>query len=306
MIGRGLSPGAGVSPRSVVADAARLRDLQHLFLTAGVPLFWWTDVPYETADPSLFVATQLVGISGIMSSSDSLAFSASKDLSPEERASIDQVVKKVLPWPSTTMLRGEAALLCSFGIHFALASQATRFGYPVGDQAPETVSLRHGRITRWQVPAPKPLPTPPSFWSRLDRSAVARVKLTPADEQIVVLAARQGNGGTSPAPHILRVELTPGIVREHTIMHVRVLTSPDANGVYFRFLIWEIGVPPVGAFHLPAGDPDYPNRAYEEFERTYDVPAIPRIFRGKTYTVEVIATGRFGIASGAFVPVKVQ
>jgi hypothetical protein len=90
-------------------------------------------------------------------------------------------------------------------------------------------------------------------------------------------------------------------------MHIRVLTSLDAAGVYFRFLIWEIGVPPIGgALRLPANDRDYPNRPYEIFARTYEVPAIPPIFRGKTYNVEVIGTGRHGIASGAFVPITVQ
>ncbi|MBV8067069.1 MAG: hypothetical protein JO113_03750 [Candidatus Eremiobacteraeota bacterium] len=198
------------------------------------------------------------------------------------------------------------ALCCSLVIHAVFLSQAGRLQIGSSAQLRETESLVHARVTRWQVPTPRPLPTPPNFWSRVDRSAVARLRLTPADEQIVLLAAHQGNGATSPAPHILRVEIRPGVVHQRTTMYVRVLTSLDANGVYFRFLIWEIGVPPIVVLRLPASDPDYPNRAYMEFARTYVVPAIPRIFRGKTYSIEVIATGRQGIASGAFVPVTVQ
>lgn len=198
------------------------------------------------------------------------------------------------------------AACCSLAVHAVTLSAVGRVDLLATRNAPESVTVRASRVTRWQVPTPAPMPTPPAFWSHLDRSAIARIKLTPADEQIVVMAATNGKGGTSPAPHILRVELTPGIVHQRTKMHVRVLTSTDANGVYFRFLIWEIGVPPAGARRLSHSDPDYPGRAYEEFDRDYDVPAIPRIFRGKTYNVEVIATGRLGIASGAFVPIDVR
>jgi hypothetical protein len=136
-----------------------------------------------------------------------------------------------------------------------------------------------------------------------------KIRLTPADEQIVVLAARQGNGAPSHAPHVLRVEITPGVVHQRSVMHIKVLTAASlvngAQGVYVRFLIWEIAVPPVGGFRLPRTDPDYPGRAYELFARDYTIPAIPRWYRGRTYQVEVIATGAQGIASGAFVPVRV-
>jgi hypothetical protein len=92
-------------------------------------------------------------------------------------------------------------------------------------------------------------------------------------------------------------------------MHIRVLTAADgsagAEGVYLRFIIWEVGVPPAGLFVLPPTDRDYPGRRYELFERDYRLPAIARWYRGRTYQVEVIATGRERIASGAFVPVRV-
>ncbi len=170
----------------------------------------------------------------------------------------------------------------------------------------ERVAYRYVSLMHVVVPTPVPLATPPNFWSKIDRSIVKKVRLTPADEQVVVLAARQGNGEPSLAPHIMRVEITPGIVHEHSVMHIRVFASPEANGVYVRFLVWEIGVPPVGAFHFPANDPDYANRAYEDFERDYTLPHIPSYAHGKTYSVEVIVTGRQGIASGAFIPIHVD
>ena len=198
------------------------------------------------------------------------------------------------------------ALIVSIALHLVLASQARPIDISMDFRgAPETVTI-HRRITKWIVPTPKPLPTPPARWSRLDPSLLKKVRFTPADEQIVLLAAKQGNGAPSRAPHILRVEIRPGVVHAHSVMHIRVLTSSEANGVYVRFVIWEVGVPPVASSRLPATDPDYPGRRYELFERDYTVPAIPFLYRGRTYQVEVIATGHEGIAAGAFVPVHVQ
>ena len=76
--------------------------------------------------------------------------------------------------------------------------------------------------------------------------------------------------------------------------------------MYVRFVAWEIGVPPAGGGQLAAADPDYPGYGFELFERAYRIPDIPGIYRGRSYNVEVIATGHNGIASGAFVPVRVQ
>jgi hypothetical protein len=196
------------------------------------------------------------------------------------------------------------AFLLSIAAHVGLASQARPVHVDFPDTV-ETASQRTPQIVKLIVPTPTPLPTPPTRWSQLDRSMLKKIRLTPADEQIVVLAARQGDGTASRAPHILRVEIRPGVVHERTVMHIRVLTSSGANGVYVRFVIWEIGVPPIGAYRLPQSDRDYPGRRYELFERDYEVPAIPRLYRGRTYQVEVIATGPDGIASGAFVPIRV-
>jgi len=201
-----------------------------------------------------------------------------------------------------------AALVISLAIHVALLSQARRVGFDIPDVS-ETVTV-HAKIVKWKPPPlPTPQPTATPLWKQLDRSTIKKIRLTPADEQIVVLAAKQENGAPSRAPHILRVDIKPGVVHGHSIMHIKVLTaatiSGGAEGVYVRFIIWEVGVPPVGAFRLPASDPDYPGKRYELFERDYEVPPIPAIYRGRSYKVEVIATGAQGIASGAFVPIRV-
>lgn len=200
------------------------------------------------------------------------------------------------------------ALAISLLLHAVLLSQVRRAGFDISNVT-EKVTIRHAKIVKWIVPTPKPVPTSLPRWSQLDRSMLKHIRLTPADEQIVVLAAKQGNGAPSKAPHILRVDIRPGVVHQNSVMHIRVLTAAEpmngAEGVYVRFVLWEVAVPPVGGFRLPASDLDYPGRRYELFERDYRVPAIPPWYRGRTYQVEVIATGAHGIAAGAYVPVRV-
>lgn len=119
-------------------------------------------------------------------------------------------------------------------------------------------------------------------------------------------ATKQTGGGATRAPDILRVDIRPGVVRQKSVMHIRVLAwGGGINGVYVRFVIWEVAVPPVAISRLPRTDPDFPGHRYVLFERNYTVPAIPRWYRGRTYQVEVIATGSHGIAAGASVPVRV-
>lgn len=174
-----------------------------------------------------------------------------------------------------------AELAISLLLHAVLLSQVRRAGFDISNLT-EKVTIRHEKIVKWIVPSPKPIPTPLPRWSQLDRSMLKHIRLTPADEQIVVLAARQGNGAPSKAPHILRVDIRPGVVHQDSTMHIRVLTDADcpngAEGVYVRFVLWEVAVPPAGGFRLPASD---------------------------AYQVEVIATGAQGIAAGAYVPVRV-
>jgi hypothetical protein len=172
------------------------------------------------------------------------------------------------------------AFACSLIIH---ASFAFWWGGPSQTQSEATATtVRAVRIEEWRVATPAPLATPPALWKQIDRSTAKRIRITPADEQVVVLAARQGNGRASVAPHILRVEIRPGVVHDGQAMHIRVLTSFGTEGVYVRFILWEIGVPPVSTGRLPRTDADYPGRAYELFERDYRVPSIPPLYRGRS------------------------
>ncbi|MBV8726575.1 MAG: FAD-dependent oxidoreductase, partial [Candidatus Eremiobacteraeota bacterium] len=97
-----------VAPNDVASTPALLRSFQHLLLSVGVPLFWWTDI---TADnPQLFSAVQLLGINGIMSGNPDMSYTPNAILTDNERADIDSSVGHVLNWPATTMTRGQAAL----------------------------------------------------------------------------------------------------------------------------------------------------------------------------------------------------
>jgi hypothetical protein len=98
----------GVAPGGVIDQAPLLREFRHALLEAGVPLFWWTDVPYSK-DVALFSATQLVAVNGYITDPQSLAFRAGDPLDAAERAAIEKIVGSPLPWPSPEMLRGDAA-----------------------------------------------------------------------------------------------------------------------------------------------------------------------------------------------------
>jgi hypothetical protein len=58
----GFCAGQGVTTNAVASDPNSLRQYQKLLLGAGIPLFWWSDVPY--GHPA-FGATQLLGVTQI-------------------------------------------------------------------------------------------------------------------------------------------------------------------------------------------------------------------------------------------------
>ena len=162
------------------------------------------------------------------------------------------------------------------------------------------------RIERFYAPKPKQMPTPPVRWNQLDRGALRSMQRFPDHLQIVVQGARQTNGAPSSAPSILRVDVSPPDVHASTVMHIRVLATPDANGVYLRFAVWELAVPPVGAGAFSASDPDFPGRKFEMFARDYAMPPIPPIFTGRTYNVQIVAVGRTTVASATYVPLTLE
>ena len=98
----------GVAPGGVLDQAPLLRDFRHALLDAGVPLYWWTDLPHAK-DPALFTASQLVAVNGLITRPESLDFKPSETVDDDERAAIDAAAKSPLPWPSEPMERGDAA-----------------------------------------------------------------------------------------------------------------------------------------------------------------------------------------------------
>lgn len=98
-----------VTPANVVGQAPLVHELQRALLDAGVPLYWWSDVPFAEADNTLFTAAQLVGVAGLITNPTSLAFDGSAIVDAEERASIEHAAGSPLPWPSPTMSRADVA-----------------------------------------------------------------------------------------------------------------------------------------------------------------------------------------------------
>jgi FAD dependent oxidoreductase len=98
----------GVAPGGLLDQPAMLRDFRHALLDAGVPLYWWTDLPHGK-DPALFTASQLVAVNGLIMRPESLHFDAAEPVGDAERAAIDVAAKAALPWPSQPLGRGEAA-----------------------------------------------------------------------------------------------------------------------------------------------------------------------------------------------------
>jgi len=97
-----------VIPADVATTPALLRSFQHLLLSIGVPLFWWTDI--TVADPQLFAAVQLLGVNGIMSGYPDMSFAPHDIMTDVERTALDGKIGHPLNWPATTMTRGQAAL----------------------------------------------------------------------------------------------------------------------------------------------------------------------------------------------------
>ncbi|HTD35149.1 MAG TPA: FAD-dependent oxidoreductase [Candidatus Elarobacter sp.] len=96
------------TPSGVLDQPPLLRELQHELLSAGVPLYWWTDVPFGGAG-DLFAHAQLAGVRGFITRPSALAFAANEPFGADERAAADAAAGSPLPWPSGTLSRGDAA-----------------------------------------------------------------------------------------------------------------------------------------------------------------------------------------------------
>jgi hypothetical protein len=95
-------------PRAVHGDPARLRSYRHALLEAGIPLFWWSDVPVE--HPA-FAAAQLLGLAGLFHGYDDLTFRPDAPLTPSQQQLLAERAGRVIHWPKPDLTRGEGAVV---------------------------------------------------------------------------------------------------------------------------------------------------------------------------------------------------
>jgi hypothetical protein len=96
-----------VRPSAVPGNTTLLRKYQRMLLSAGVPLFWWSDVAF--GDPA-FAAANLCGVAGIISGEESdLNFRPQDDFGADARSAVDANLGRSLNWPTQPMTRAQAA-----------------------------------------------------------------------------------------------------------------------------------------------------------------------------------------------------
>ncbi len=104
----GFCAGQGVTTAAAATDAALLRSYQKLLLGVGIPLFWWSDVPF--GHPA-FEATQLLGVMQIFHGNGrDLAFDVDTVLTAGEAQALAARAGLTQPFPQPNMTRGQAAL----------------------------------------------------------------------------------------------------------------------------------------------------------------------------------------------------
>jgi len=104
----GFCSGQGVTTAAVLADAGLLRSYQKLLLGAGVPLFWWSDVPY--GHPA-FEATQLLGVAQVFHGNGrDLAFDVDRVLTAADAQALLARAGLTVSFPQPNMTRGAAAI----------------------------------------------------------------------------------------------------------------------------------------------------------------------------------------------------
>lgn len=97
----------GVEPRTVCADPALLRAYQDALLAAGVPLYWWGDLPSE--HPA-FVPAQRLAMDGLWPGGSDLLFRPDDPLTEEEARTLERRLGRRLESTRPGVARGEAAI----------------------------------------------------------------------------------------------------------------------------------------------------------------------------------------------------
>lgn len=100
--------GEGVTPAAVLEDTTLLRTFQRMLVEAGVPLFWWSDVPF--GHPA-FAATQMLGAAGLFTGNGAdLRFEPDAPFPSGEQQVFSRDLGRDLAWPNRRLTRGEAAI----------------------------------------------------------------------------------------------------------------------------------------------------------------------------------------------------
>ena len=103
----GFCSGQGVTTQAVASDPL-LRSYQKMLLGAGVPLFWWSDVPH--GHPA-FEATQLLGVAQVFHGNGrDLAFDVDTILTASDAQALAARLGLTANFPQPNMTRGAAAI----------------------------------------------------------------------------------------------------------------------------------------------------------------------------------------------------
>lgn len=97
-----------VLPAEVLADTGRLWAFQEVLLDAGVPLYWWGDVPFE--HPA-FHAVQRLAMDGCLPDEGDILFHPEEPAAPGFREEIERRVARSFAWPEEPMTRADAVRL---------------------------------------------------------------------------------------------------------------------------------------------------------------------------------------------------
>ena len=104
----GFCAGQGVTTASVFSDPNLLHSYQKFLLGAGIPIFWWSDVPYGHA---AFEATQMLGVAQVFQGNGrNLAFDVDQILTSAEAQALAARTGVAANLPKPNVTRGEAAI----------------------------------------------------------------------------------------------------------------------------------------------------------------------------------------------------
>ncbi len=96
----------GIAPRAVLEDSASLRSYQRSLLDAGIPLYWWTDLP--SGHPA-FIPAHALAIEEVWPGGDDLAFRPDETLTTSETHELTERLGSQLVRQLEGLTRAECA-----------------------------------------------------------------------------------------------------------------------------------------------------------------------------------------------------